>query len=209
MAAPLRKVDDRSTRDRVLDVAEHLFAKHGFHGVSLAGIGDQLGIAKSSLLHHFPSKKLIHEAVLERIADDLAVLVAEARTVDGDDAVRFRMLIELYQNWCRTRPDYNRMILRELIDHSARSSPVRRWVLKPAVDDMLLLAELALRSERPSGSDPAAVLIHTLGGIAYAAASGPTFADITGRSEDDIADRCAEHVMRTIDAAPHQSPNRS
>jgi AcrR family transcriptional regulator len=86
MAAPLASMDDRSTRERVLDVAERRFAEQGFHGTSLADICGEVGIAKSSLLHHFASKRRIYAEVLERIAAELRDLHDQAMAAEGDAA---------------------------------------------------------------------------------------------------------------------------
>jgi len=56
-----------SSRDKILDTAEPLFAKHGFAGVGLREVADRVGMGKSSLFHHFPSKIQLYVAVLERV----------------------------------------------------------------------------------------------------------------------------------------------
>ena len=86
MAAPLVSDDARGTAERVLDAAERLFAERGFAGASLADICGEVGIAKSSLLHHFPSKKRIYAGVLARIVGDLEAMLAEAKQMDGEPA---------------------------------------------------------------------------------------------------------------------------
>ena len=56
-----------SSRDKILDVAEALFARRGYAGVGLREVAKQVGLGKSSLFHHFPSKAELYLAVLLRV----------------------------------------------------------------------------------------------------------------------------------------------
>ena len=50
----------------ILDSAAGIFARHGFARASLQQIADAIGYSKAGLLHHYPSKKALHDAVLDR-----------------------------------------------------------------------------------------------------------------------------------------------
>jgi TetR/AcrR family transcriptional regulator len=56
-----------SSRDKILDVAEVLFARRGFEGVGMREVAEAAGLGKSSLFHHFRSKAQLYLAVLERL----------------------------------------------------------------------------------------------------------------------------------------------
>ena len=56
-----------SSRAKILDSAEALFAARGFSGVGLREVAQKVGLGKSSLFHHFPTKLSLYVAVLERI----------------------------------------------------------------------------------------------------------------------------------------------
>ena len=47
----------------ILDRAAALFARRGFAKTSVQDIADAVGLSKAGLLHHFPSKDALHEAV--------------------------------------------------------------------------------------------------------------------------------------------------
>jgi AcrR family transcriptional regulator len=68
-----RREEPKNRRQEILAIAAGLFAKRGFHGVSVREIADAAGIMGPSLYHHFTSKKAIylevHSAALERAAD--------------------------------------------------------------------------------------------------------------------------------------------
>ena len=60
MAGPL-------DRNKILDAARVVFARHGFRKASLSDIVRPLGVAKTALYHHFPrGKEEIFHAVIQR-----------------------------------------------------------------------------------------------------------------------------------------------
>ena len=52
------------TRQRLLDMAEQLFAERGFYGVSIAAIASEVGFTKQGLLHYFNSKEKLYGSIL-------------------------------------------------------------------------------------------------------------------------------------------------
>jgi AcrR family transcriptional regulator len=66
VARPFRQQIDAG----ILDRAAALFARRGFAKTSVQDVADAVGLSKAGLLHHFPSKDALHEAVLAQ-ADDL------------------------------------------------------------------------------------------------------------------------------------------
>jgi len=55
-----------STKNKILDAAETLFAEHGFSETSLRVITARAGVNLASVNYHFGSKKILIEAVFER-----------------------------------------------------------------------------------------------------------------------------------------------
>ncbi len=60
MARPFRQQIDAG----ILDRAAALFARRGFAKTSVQDVADAVGLSKAGLLHHFPSKDVLYEAVL-------------------------------------------------------------------------------------------------------------------------------------------------
>lgn len=60
VARPFRQQIDAG----ILDRAAGLFARRGYAKTSLQDVADAVGLSKAGLLHHFPSKDALHEAVL-------------------------------------------------------------------------------------------------------------------------------------------------
>ena len=120
----LRRPPD--TRDRVLQVAQALFAEHGYRGASLRDIAKRIGIKAPSLLHHFPSKQLLYLAVLERMfesLEDAANAIAWGR---GNRQERMRQAVIDAIDFIASHPDFVRIMWKEMADESG----VGRQVLK-------------------------------------------------------------------------------
>ena len=60
-----------SRREQILDIAAELFARRGFHGVSVAELGAACGISGPALYKHFPSKDAVLAEMLVSISERL------------------------------------------------------------------------------------------------------------------------------------------
>src|SRR3954463_4775193 len=85
MAAPPSRApgEDAKTaarRQEILNAATDVFSTSGYHGGSLRDVAERVGLSQAGVLHHFPSKTHLVEAVLawrdeqslERIGDRLS-----------------------------------------------------------------------------------------------------------------------------------------
>jgi AcrR family transcriptional regulator len=60
-----------ATHDRILDIAEALFATHGIQGTSIRHITDRAGVNVAAVNYHFGSKDKLVAAVIDRRFQDL------------------------------------------------------------------------------------------------------------------------------------------
>ncbi len=58
--------DDKGTKGKILDSAEHLFAKGGYKGASMRAITGKAGVNLAAVNYHFGSKKALLEEVIKR-----------------------------------------------------------------------------------------------------------------------------------------------
>jgi AcrR family transcriptional regulator len=65
------------TARRILDVAEDLFARHGYDGTSLRQIARGAGIKEPGLYNHFASKQALYEAVLFRALNPMSEALSQ------------------------------------------------------------------------------------------------------------------------------------
>ncbi|KQW20995.1 hypothetical protein ASC80_12630 [Afipia sp. Root123D2] len=67
----LRRINGEETRQRILDVAQELFARHGYNGVSLRQITTRAKVNVASIHYHLGSKEHLLLEVLRRGAGPL------------------------------------------------------------------------------------------------------------------------------------------
>jgi len=134
-AARVGKVVDlrrpADTRDRVLQVAQALFAERGYRGTSLRDIAKRIGIKAPSLLHHFPSKQQLYIAVLDRMfesIEDRANAIAWGRESPQE---RMRQAVADAIDFIASRPDFVRIMWKEMADESGVGRPVLKRRLPP------------------------------------------------------------------------------
>lgn len=78
--------DELSTRNRILNASESLFAEFGFDGVSLRKITRQAGVELALANYHFGPKSDLFLAVVQRRADELNQARIGHLQALGDDA---------------------------------------------------------------------------------------------------------------------------
>lgn len=107
---------DSMTSDRIVAAATHLFAARGYDGTSVQAIADAVGLRKQSLLHWFPSKGHIRDAVLDSVLDHWRETVPRALAAATTGSRRFEGLIGEVITFFQADPDRARLLLRESLD---------------------------------------------------------------------------------------------
>ncbi len=148
-AARPRPAPAASRREELLTAATRLFRDHGFHAVSMEDIGAAAGIAGPSIYRHFAGKSDILLAAGRRMADRLALGLADCTTAATsprdalhrlarsyvDTVLRSDDLIAVYANEIGNLPERDAKELRRL-----QRAYVAEWVRllreqTPALDD--------------------------------------------------------------------------
>lgn len=95
--APTTAEDGRTTRERILDAAEQLFAEKGLAGAAVRDLAARVGLNPASLYNHFSGKEELYEAVLERgltpVMELLTDLMTGERTRDREERAIDRVVV--------------------------------------------------------------------------------------------------------------------
>ena len=174
------------SRDKILDVAETLFARRGFAGVGLSEVAEGTGLGKSSLFHHFHSKAELYAAVIGRILARLEATLLRALAHGGDPAARLDRLLDALIDELGAQPAYARLLLRSLFedDELAGDLPEEREANATLQRIVASMAQL-LREGMTTGLFRLASVAHTLqsliGATIYHFASGEFGDELVGR----------------------------
>ncbi|MET7645448.1 TetR/AcrR family transcriptional regulator [Streptomyces sp. NPDC005426] len=103
---PHRPSKGERTRARILESATELFARSGFHAVSLRDIAAHAGLTHAGLLHHFPGKEALLLEVLslrdQVDAQSLFPGILRPDAPEPEPAERLRRLVEVVVRNART-----------------------------------------------------------------------------------------------------------
>src|SRR6266550_2463689 len=106
------------TRDRVVVVAQALFAERGYRGTSLRDIAKRIGIKAPSLLHHFPSKQQLYLAVLDKMFESLEDAANAIAWGKGSRQERMRQAVGNAIDFIASHSDFVRIMWKEMADES-------------------------------------------------------------------------------------------
>lgn len=116
MGESTQSIQPLSSRDKILDVAEALFARSGFAGVGLQAVASEAGLGKSSLFHHFPSKADLYLAVLRRVFARLAECLGPSLDAEAPPAAKLDGALEALVDALAEHPSTARLLLRGLFE---------------------------------------------------------------------------------------------
>ena len=69
--------------DSLLEVAVEVFNERGYEATSMDSLAERLGVTKSAIYHHVPSKVELLRLALDRALDGLFAVLAEPAATDG------------------------------------------------------------------------------------------------------------------------------
>jgi len=105
-----------TSREKILEVAEALFARRGFAGVGMREVADVVGLGKSSLFHHFKTKLHLYGEVIARVLGRIEERVRPALTIDAGPAEKLDRWLDALIDALAEQPATARLLLRSLVE---------------------------------------------------------------------------------------------
>jgi TetR/AcrR family transcriptional regulator len=195
-----------SSRDKILDVAEALFARRGYAGVGLREVAEQVGLGKSSLFHHFPSKADLYLSVLRRVFERIDERVRPSVEGAGGPAERLDRGVDALIDALAEHPTTARLLLRGLFEDDDLPLQANAALAETerALERVLGRVHRLLREGEETGAFRAAAPGHVLqtliGAIVYHFASGEFGEGVTGAPlfASDAVRRRKEEVKQLL-----------
>jgi AcrR family transcriptional regulator len=128
-----RRHGGERTAERILDVAEQLFAERGYDGTTLRDVATRVGVRPPSLYNHFASKDALYAAVLERGFRPVMELLARTAAAEGQPSDPGRFVSDLMEILAR-RPAIPRLVQHETLAGGQRLTPILKSWIVPAFE---------------------------------------------------------------------------
>ena len=168
------------TRQRLLDIAEQLFAERGFYGVSIAAIASEVGFTKQGVLHYFNSKEKLYGAILQRISDDFQKQQTEAEQAFEEPKERLKLFYAALAEPTDTNTRRTRLLMRELLDNNARAMSAENWYLKEFLERLIGMVKAIEGLQALSDEEALIFAYQLLGAVNYFLISPATLGGIFG-----------------------------
>lgn len=104
------------SRDKILEVAEGLFAYGGYAGVGMRQLAATVGLSKSSLFHHFPTKLDLYADVLDRVLERIEQGLDSNSNAGAAPAERLEAWIDAVVQTLSEDMPAGRLMMRALVD---------------------------------------------------------------------------------------------
>jgi len=196
-----------ATPELIVRQAARLFREKTYHGTTMRDIGKAVGLDKSSLYHHFPSK----QAILERIMQDTStVFLPYALTIADSEISPEEKLRGLIRNRVMVMSEYRDDLLVALTDNRGLTfENEKRRSSALAIARYQELTVRIITEGVKSGvwktDNPVVTALFVLGALGWMA----FWYDASGKlSPEEMADRLCDFVLSglrssSVDARPN------
>lgn len=161
--APVRRARTRAertrqTEDRILALALESFGTRGFEATSLDDLAAGLGITKQAILYHWPSKRALLDAVVDRACLELVVELAGALDEAGSGWDRVESVVRRVFRVAMRRPELLGLV-RELGRLGGDASARIITDMQPFIERATAYFEREMTDGRIRRCDPGLLLV--------------------------------------------------
>jgi AcrR family transcriptional regulator len=185
-----------STKNKILDAADVLFADKGFNGTSLREITSQANVNLAAVNYHFGSKKELIKAVMSRYMDELSPQLESALSLICEAEVKpnlhevFSAFIEPLLNLNTFKENGTSTFLQLLGRGYTDSQGFLRWFLTTQYPNVIDYFTTAVQKAYPELSTEEMFwrLHFTMGTIVFTMSSSEALIDIAQNDFDNKLD---------------------
>lgn len=118
-AKSVRRRNGPSTENKILTVAEELFALHGFDAVTTKQLASKAGVAIGAVYHHFPSKEALYAAATKRVFSSKATPPQDVIDADIPPERKISQLVTWFVRLMIEDENFGQLLTREMISPRA------------------------------------------------------------------------------------------
>ncbi len=197
--------DMKSTRDRILDTAERLFAEKGFDGVSVREITSRAGCNVASVSYYFGSKKELYLTVFrERLARRAKKVQASfwrelQDTVEPSSEHIIRALARAFLKSPFSEQErvlHHKLIAREVSRPTEAFEIFHKEVVSPFVEALLSLLKRHIKGVKTK-EEQVLYVLSIIAQVMHFNLSRNMLTSVTGKRLDEpFVDRLIEHIVQ-------------
>ena len=149
-SSPIKRGRPGYDQDSVLSIAVEVFNKHGYDATSMGKLAENLGISKSAIYHHVPSKGDLLRLALDEALVPLEAIAEDERAGMGTAEERLKFFLRSTIRVLVERQQYVTLLLRLRGNTEIeRDALERRRAVDRRVADLVVEAQLegSLRSD--------------------------------------------------------------
>ncbi len=175
----------KQQKDRILEAARDLFARHGFSATKISDIAAQAGVSHGLVHHYFGSKAKVFEALIAQVMRSASVLPREALERAGTPLQRLTWFVETLLAGVASSPESFFLVIEASANASVPAS-VKRLVADEGMVSTRLIAKL-IRQGQSEGElrkgNPETLSTHL-----FALAAGLAMQQLAAESHRVVAD---------------------
>lgn len=109
-----RRIPSANNEAKILEAAEHVFAKYGFRGATTAMIAAKAGVTKPNIYYYYRNKEALYRKLLQNI---LAVWADSLNVIEADKPAEecIRLYLAKKMAFSRSKPHLSRIFANEII----------------------------------------------------------------------------------------------
>jgi AcrR family transcriptional regulator len=117
------------SRRQLLDAAEEVFGRHGFHDATLKQVAERAEFSVGSVYSFFASKDDLFHQIFARRGDELLAEMEDAVRDDTAPLVQLHRMVDVELGFFRRHPHFSRLSLRYAnVTRLAADTPINRNV---------------------------------------------------------------------------------
>jgi len=143
------RADGERTRERILEAALPLFARHGYAGASIRAIAKAAGVNVATLAYHFEDKDGLYLTVVQRLHEDLSAEVPEV-AIGSSPAATVESIVRTGYAFVMAHRQHIRLLMRNVLDEGGH----RDVVMDKWTDPLMERAAAVIGAFRPDWPAP-------------------------------------------------------
>ena len=167
---PVKVPGEKSTKEKIFDVAVDLFAEKGYDGVSIRDIGRAVCITEGAVYKHFSSKEEILESIFAYVEDKIYPQAPEGNIDVLIGSLSLREILEGIPGAMMADPQLTkimRIMIIEMYHNEKIRNYVRRELFERPVDETAVLFKKLMEKGKIRPCDPHAMSTFFISYLVY------------------------------------------